>query len=314
MNAVRAVVALALARRARPLRAILLYTLLGPLGLPLAQAQGAAALQAQHADLRAELASNQFHRPLHVESHQIGDDLKGDVYARIEQAFATVATALQDVDHWCDILMLHLNVKGCKASSSPRGDDDRLSVTVGRKRDQPLLDAYLLEFSYRIVTATRDYLQIVLEAAEGPLGTGRYRILLEVVALDEQRSFLHLAYSSAYGLPARMATQSYLATTGRDKVGFSIVDREADGQPVYQRGLRGMVERNTMRYYLAIEAYLDALATPAPLRLDKRLNDWYASTERYPLQLHELDRNEYLAMKHKEIRRQLRLASPAAAR
>ena len=75
-----------------------------------------------------------------------------------------------------------------------------------------------------------------------------------------------------------------------------------------------MVERNTMRYYLAIEAYLDALATPAPLRLDKRLNDWYASTERYPLQLHELDRNEYLTMKHKEIRRQLRLASPAAAR
>jgi hypothetical protein len=209
--------------------------------------------------------------------------------------------------------MLHLNVNGCKGSSAPRGDD-RLSVTVGRKRDQPLLDAYLLEFSYRVVTATRDYLQVVLEAAEGPLGTGRYRILLEVVALDEQRSFLHLAYSAAYGLPARMATQSYLATTGRDKVGFSIVDREADGQPVYQRGLRGMVERNTMRYYLAIEAYLNALATPAPLRLDKRLNDWYASTERYPLQLHELDRNEYLTMKHKEIRRQLRLASPAAAR
>lgn len=285
-----------------------MYALLGPLGLPPAQAQSAAALQVQHADLRAELASNQFHRPLHVESHKVADNITGDVYARIEWPFATVATALEDVANWCEILILHLNVKGCTASSA--GSDDRLTLNVGRKHDQPLPDAYLVEFSYRVTAAARDYLQVVLEAAEGPLGTGDYRILLEVVALDEQRSFLHLAYSSAYGLPARMATQFYLATTGRDKVGFSIVGHEADGQAVYQSGLLGMVERNTMRYYLAIEAYLGALATPAPLRLDKRLNDWYASTERYPLQLHELDRHEYLAMKHKEIRRQQRLAAP----
>ncbi|MDT4876423.1 hypothetical protein FQZ97_1118590 [compost metagenome] len=93
-----------------------------------------------------------------------------------------------------------------------------------------------------------------LEAEDGPLGTRRYRIKLEAVALDERRSFLHLSYSYAYGLAARLATQAYLATLGRNKVGFSIVAHDAEGQPVYIGGMRGVIERNTMRYYLAIEA------------------------------------------------------------
>ncbi|MCY1378654.1 hypothetical protein D9M69_663090 [compost metagenome] len=66
----------------------------------------------------------------------------------------------------------------------------------------------------------------------------------------------------------------------------------------------GVVERNTMRYYLAIEAYLGTLSAPAPDRLEQRLNAWYAAVERYPLQLHDLERGEYLEMKHREIQRQ----------
>ncbi len=65
--------------------------------------------------------------------------------------------------------------------------------------------------------------------------------------------------------------------------------------------MRGVVERNTMRYYLAIEAYLGALTTPVPQQLEKRLNDWYSGIERYPLQLHEIERSEYLAMKRSEV-------------
>ncbi len=58
--------------------------------------------------------------------------------------------------------------------------------------------------------------------------------------------------------------QGYLATIGRDKVGFSIVGSRADGQPVYVHGTRGVIERNTMRYYVAIEAYLGTMALPPP--------------------------------------------------
>jgi hypothetical protein len=65
-----------------------------------------------------------------------------------------------------------------------------------------------------------------------------------------------------------------------------------------------VVERNTMRYFLAIDAYLAALAVPPAERLETRLAGWYAGVERFPVQLHELERDEYLAMKRKEVRRQ----------
>jgi hypothetical protein len=43
---------------------------------------------------------------------------------------------------------------------------------------------------------------------------------------------------------------------------------------------------------------------PPAERLETRLAGWYAGVERFPVQLHELERDEYLAMKRKEVRRQ----------
>jgi hypothetical protein len=59
-----------------------------------------------------------------------------------------------------------------------------------------------------------------------------------------------------------------------------------------------------MRYYLAIDAYLAAYGLPAAEQPEKRIREWYASTERYAQQLHEMDETEYLDMKRKEMRRQ----------
>jgi len=267
-----------------------------------AYAQDHEALKARHAALAEQLSDNPFQRPLHLASRQTAEALQGDIYAVIEQPYALVGTALQGSGHWCDILILHLNVKSCRVSSRPSGEV--LSLHIGRKFEQALADAYLFEFAYRVATATPEFLRVLLEAKDGPLGTSRYRIKLEVVALDERRSFLHLSYSYTYGLAARVATQGYLATLGRNKVGFSIVARNAEGQPVYIDGMRGVIERNTMRYYLAIEAYLSALSEPPAARLEKRLNLWHSAVEQYPAQLHELERDQYLAMKRQEIRRQ----------
>ncbi len=272
-------------------------------GLPaVAQAQDAAALRARYAALSERLASNPFQRPLHLESSERSSDLKGDSYAVIDQAFAVVGPALQGMGAWCEILILHLNVKRCQASTPPAGDT--ISLNIGRKSDQPAADAYRFDFLYKLVATQPDYLQVTLNAEDGPLGTSHYRIVLEVVALDARRSFMHLSYAYAYGVTARMAMQAYLATTGRDKLGFSVIGTQADGRPAFIGGTRGVVERNTMRYMLAVEAYLATLSVPAPQQLDKRLNAWFSAVERYPLQLHELDREEYLAMKRREIRRQ----------
>jgi hypothetical protein len=260
--------------------------------------QDAQALKARYLALREQLANNPYQRPLYIESSETSDRLAGEIYALIEQPFAVVSPALLGIGHWCDILILHLNVKSCRASSTA---GDTLSLNIGRKSDQPLGDTYQIDFLYRVVVDTPDYLQIMLNADQGPLGTSNYRVKLEAVQLDAQRNFLHFSYSYHYGTAARMATQSYLATIGRNKVGFSITGSQANGQPDYVGGMRGIVERNTMRYYLAIEAYLGA---PAPQQLEKRLNDWYSGIERYPLQLHNIERSAYLEMKRKEVQTQ----------
>ncbi|MBL0143001.1 MAG: hypothetical protein IPP91_13085 [Betaproteobacteria bacterium] len=98
--------------------------------------------------------------------------------------------------------------------------------------------------------------------------------------------------------------RTYLATLGRDKVGFSIVERKPDGTPVYLGDIRGVVERNTMRYYLAIEAYLGAYSLPAADQPERRLRDWFAAAERYPLQLHDMEQGQYLSMKRGQMAKQ----------
>jgi hypothetical protein len=118
-------------------------------------------------------------------------------------------------------------------------------------------------FAYHVDRAGNDYFSVVLQAPTGPLSTRNLRILLEAVPFEDHRSLLHMTYAYSYGQAARWAMQSYLATIGSAKLGFSVVGRSADGQVIRTGGARGVLERNTMRYYLAVEAYLAARRLPA---------------------------------------------------
>jgi hypothetical protein len=255
-------------------------------------------LKARHGAITEQLAHSPFQRPLVLESTESAGDLKGEVYAVMDHPFATIGGALKQPENWCDVLILHLNVKQCRVNGA------MLAVVLGRKYDQPVAEAYKVDFSYKVIAQGADYLHVQLSADAGPLGTRNYRIAFEAVPLDAKRSFIRMSYSYGYGFAARMAMQGYLATIGSGKVGFSVVGRNADGSPILIDNVRGVVERNTMRYYLAIDSYLDSLSTPAGEQVEKRLRDWFAATERYPKQLHEMERDEYMTMKRKEVKRQ----------
>ncbi len=277
--------------------------------LPIRAAGPATALQARYVALQEQLTHNAYQRPLFLDSTEAKEGLKGDLFVVIDHPFATVSQALQVLEHWGDILILHLNVKGCRVVGQPAGRT--LLVSIGRKNDEPLDQAYPVSFGFRVAAAQADYLHILLHADTGPMGSRNYEIALEAVPLKAGRTFIHLAYSYDYGVAARLAMKAYLATIGSDKVGFSATAQPAGGAAVLVSGVRGVVERNTMRYYLAIEAFLGALAVPAADRLEKRLHDWFAATEQFPLQLHELDEAVYLAMKRNEVRRQETGPDPA---
>ncbi|HEY2977129.1 MAG TPA: hypothetical protein VGJ35_04115 [Burkholderiaceae bacterium] len=255
------------------------------------------ALRARQTALSAELARNAFGQPIHLDSQEQGSRLNGDVYAVLNHPFADLARSIRQPAQWCEVVILVINVKRCEAA------EGGVALNVGRKFDQPLQDTYRLQFTHRVAADAPGYLQLHLGADAGPMGTSDYRIVLEAIPSDSRHSFIHLRYAYTSGFAARVAMQGYLSTVGRDKVGFSIVDRQPDGQPVYVRSLRGALERTTMRYYLAIAAYLDSLSAPPPERIERRLRAWFAATERYPRQLHEMDEDTYLALKRSELRR-----------
>ncbi|GIK87458.1 MAG: hypothetical protein BroJett026_29390 [Betaproteobacteria bacterium] len=238
----------------------------------------AAALRERFAALDVD-ASGPFGLPLHLASKQGDGTLAGDVHARVEHRFETVREALRISARWCEIMILHPNVKGCRTSGPAHGGGN-VEVRVGRA-------GHVVDFRFRIAAATDDYLDVRLEAPTGPAGTSDYRIRVEATPLDAQATLLHLAYSHGFGAQARLAMDAYFATFGRDKVGFTVVGRDAAGAPVHVRDLRGGLERNAMRYYLAIRAYLDVLALPRAQRLEQSLRKWIAYTQRWPRQLGE---------------------------
>lgn len=144
----------------------------------------------------------------------------------------------------------------------------------------------------------------VLNAKDGPLGTSDYRIQLEAIALPNAKTFLHLTYSYGFNFAGRLAMQTYLATLGRDKVGFTPTGKANAGQGGYVGGMRGLVERNAMRYYLAIGSFLESASTASASQFENRLQSWFTAVEQYPRQLHDMDRAEYVQMKRAENLRQ----------
>src|SRR5687767_13549201 len=258
-----------------------------------AQAQNSAALHARHAVLKEQLSNNAYGRPVHVESSINGGAHKGEIFAVIEKPYGLVAPALSRAANWCDILTLQVNVKRCTAS------DEALTALITRKARDSADNAHRVDFRFEPLKKGADYLHVELSAPTGPVGTRDYRIVLEAAPLDSKRTFIHLSYAYTLGTMARFAMDAYLAGAGRDKVGFSVVERQADGQPVYVDGVRGVVERAAMRYFLAVEAYLESLAEPPAQRLETRLRRWYSATTRYPQLREVVSADEYLQMKLK---------------
>ena len=267
-----------------------------------AETLSADSLRSAYGTLGQQLSHNPFGRELVLKSSETSKQSSGDIYAVVNHPFAAVDAALSAPEHWCDILILHLNTKYCSSATAAK-PDATLTIYIGKKFDQPLADASRVDLAFHVAAHTSEYLAVDMHADEGPVGTSNYHIDLEAIPVSDSRTFLHFRYAYDYGFVGRMAMQAYLATTGRDKVGFTVVGKRSDGEPDYIGGVRGLVERNTMRYYLAIDSYLAASAA-GPEQLEKRLHTWFSSTEGYARQLHEIPGDAYFEMKRKEVVRQ----------
>jgi hypothetical protein len=261
-------------------------------------------LRLVYASMAPRLEKNQFNRPLVLDSIEGNEQLKGDIYAVMNFPLIKLKAALSDPTQWCEVMILHFNTKYCRANTE--GAQPVLRLNIGKKTPQDLADSESIEFKFSVLAATPDYFNIALAAQKGPLGSSDYRIILRAVSLQGGKTFVQLTYSYATGWTGRAAMRAYLATLGRGKVGFTVEGRDGDGQIEYVSGVRGVIERNTMRYFLAIDSYMDSIAEPTNAQFEMRLHSWFSASEQYARQLHEMSWDQYREMKFSEHARMLK--------
>ncbi|MGD0283242.1 MAG: hypothetical protein ABSB95_12875 [Dissulfurispiraceae bacterium] len=253
----------------------------------------------------AKLETNSFGFPLFLESIERDDRVHVDVYGIFDFPFISVVNVLKVPANWCDIVSLHPNVKACTYRQLP--GDWLLTFYIGRKVYEPPEDAHQVIYHYRNVEQRQGYLDVTLSADAGPFGTNDHRMRFEALPLDGRRTFVHVSYEYSDSVVLRLAEKLYFATLGWGKVGFTVTGTNSNGKPIYIGGPRGAIERNAVRYYFAIQSFLNALRYPEENRFSMKLSEWYDLTSVYRKQLFDLDKKDYLTFKAKEHLNQVTL-------
>jgi hypothetical protein len=251
------------------------------------------------------LETSPFGLPLFLESFEQGDRVHVDVYGIFDYPFSSIVQALSVPANWCDIVSLHPNTKACTYQKP--GDNWLLTFYLGRKIYQPPEDTRQAMYHFRVVDLRKAYLDIILSADVGPLGTKDHKLRFAAVPLDGGRTFVHVTYAYNDSVMLNVAEKIYFSTLGRGKVGFTVTGTDQNGKPVYIGGARGAIERNAVRYYFAIQSFMHALRYPEEKRFSVRIMKWYDLTDRYRRQLFELDKDDYISFKTKEHEHQLTL-------
>ena len=246
-----------------------------------------------------------FGLPIVLNSNTSKHHAQGEVFAVLDTPIGVLQDILSQPKYWCDLAILHINVKACTFRIQP--ESQQLIIYLGRKYYQPPSQAHPLKYNFDQLQNINGHLFVQLTAPDGPFGTHDYLISFEAVPIDEKRSFIRFQYRYQFGFLARIAMKTYLATIGHKKVGFTIDGIDLEGKPAYVKGVQGVVERNAIRYIYAIQSLLDAVKLPETERQQQSLNNWYTNISKHPRQLVEFTREEYLERKQQELKNQFSL-------
>ena len=262
-------------------------------------------LLAVYTQLKPALKNNSYGIPIYIHSKDENNIMTGVIYGVLHHPFEAVSRSIRSAVNWCDIAPQHFNIKACTYQSVK--DYCQLHFYSGRKFYEKADDVYQLTYRFDIKEHRDDFIHIGLSADEGPTGTSHYKLDIKAIPLDKTRSFIYFSYSYHYNFITSMGMGTYLATLGRGKTGFTITDKDDNNNPVYIDGVRGIIERNSVRYYLAIQSYLDTQHIKPEDRFTARITKWFDLTEQHHQQLYEMDKQDYLKYKQQEYKDQQRL-------
>jgi hypothetical protein len=141
--------------------------------------------------IEKELEKSSLTIPFYLESSVRKDASHVDIYGTIKYPFDIVENDLQLPTNWCDIVLLHSNVRACTYKKV----NDRWLLTLYnvKKFQDPLKDAYQMNFEYGVIAEQPGFFAISLAAREGIFSTKDHQFGLEAIPLDQDRTFIHLA-------------------------------------------------------------------------------------------------------------------------
>jgi hypothetical protein len=237
--------------------------------------------------------------PLHVDSVVDGGRLHAEVWSVLPAPFERIAAELRRPETWCDVVTLHVNVKACVHRE--RAGEQLVTLYIGYRVFQTPEEAHPLEARLEL-EPDGDRLRARLTAPKGPFGTSQHRLELIASPADAEHTRLEFRFGQRFGWWAKHAMQVFLATWSRHRVGFT---ETAPGRWV--RGFEGLMERNVVRYHLALQAYLEHPRSSEKDVREARWSRFFELTERHARQLHVMERAEYLDTMRREYVERMKL-------
>ncbi len=238
-----------------------------------------------------------------IESSVNNNTSRVDIYGVTSYPFNIVQSELLVPSNWCQIILSHHEIRAC--TYKKMNDTWLLTIYNVNNFSKPLEAAYQMAFMYRISKLQPLYFDIVLTAQEGPSHSMDHQIRLEAMPIGNKKTFIHLHYSFNYSTLGYILMKMF----GGSKIGFSIIDTDRTGNPVYVKELRGTVERDVACHYLAILAYFDTLNIHVDQRFERRISRWIDLTTPFEKQLPEIKKQEYIGYKRQDWKNQQSLQS-----
>jgi hypothetical protein len=257
---------------------------------------------ARYRELLDGIEANPLRAPIEVNSSEENDQVSAQAWGVLDAPYAHVAEIAGRPASFCDFVSLVIFVKACTFAADVA--PTTVTLYIGRKDYEDPDPDNALAFAFTNESPGDGHINVGLFVAEGLLGVKDNRLEFELWSVDG-RTLVNVRTSYVASTQSKLATGTYLMTFGRNKIGFSTTtDANGKAQPV--KGVRGIIERNTMRYFLALRSYLETLDVTPEQRDAARIERWFDATAQYE-RLYEVPREEYIANKARERKNQAEL-------
>ena len=197
----------------------------------------------------------------------------------------SIRGALESAATWCRVSLLVPDVRGCQVNE---GEQTVITLSLRSGGTEAVRE---IEHVLRVDNMDPQLIHVVFRADRAAMGVREAG--LSVVARQGTTGVeLELEYGLRPSIRSRLATSAYLAGKADNRPGISY-STSSDGTREYVTGLRALIERNAMRYFLAL------LATLETNNLASTIDAWYDMASRYKADLPEQNKEEYTESRHR---------------